>query len=263
MPRAGAWVVVASVGSLAVHAVAFLAFDAMSLPSRPTARTWPDSIEITAPPAEPNATGSGSGSDPRPRPRPRPRPISESRSPEPPRSRSPETHRETASIDPFATDGVATEHGREVEEEAATTVEVEEVRDVGGSGSRDLGVSGTGVSGTGTGPGTGSGVRTGSGAGAGAGAGAGREGIAGEVVRDQIESVVRYPRLAREMQIEGTVTVRFRIDSRGGVSDIRILTPVHDLLDAEAVRAVKAAAPLASPPGWVRVPVRFGLTPAP
>lgn len=51
---------------------------------------------------------------------------------------------------------------------------------------------------------------------------------------------VKYPAEAQQAGIEGRVFTRFIVNEDGSVSDVEILRSVHPLLDAEAVRVVKA-----------------------
>ena len=51
---------------------------------------------------------------------------------------------------------------------------------------------------------------------------------------------IKYPAEAQEAGIEGRVFTRFIVNEDGSVSDVEILRSVHPLLDAEAVRVVKA-----------------------
>jgi periplasmic protein TonB len=74
-----------------------------------------------------------------------------------------------------------------------------------------------------------------------------------------ITRAVRYPRLARAEGLEGRVIIRFRIDAAGQPREVMIARSAGDILDAAARDAVGRAAPFASAPGWVRVPVDFSL----
>jgi TonB family protein len=49
---------------------------------------------------------------------------------------------------------------------------------------------------------------------------------------------IRYPNEARKNNISGRVVVKFVIDTEGNVTDQTVLTSVHPLLDAEALRVV-------------------------
>lgn len=53
-----------------------------------------------------------------------------------------------------------------------------------------------------------------------------------------ISSNVKYPKLARKAEIEGTVYVQFTVNSLGQVIDAHLLRSVHDTLDEEALRVV-------------------------
>lgn len=50
---------------------------------------------------------------------------------------------------------------------------------------------------------------------------------------------VQYPEAAKEEGIEGRVFVQFVVNESGGVQDVEITRGIHELLDEEAVRAVK------------------------
>jgi protein TonB len=56
---------------------------------------------------------------------------------------------------------------------------------------------------------------------------------------------VRYPAIAIENNIQGRVTVRFVVDTKGNISDVTILKGVDPSLDKEAIRLVK------SMPQWI------------
>jgi len=65
----------------------------------------------------------------------------------------------------------------------------------------------------------------------------------------------RYPRKARSLGMEGSARVVFKVDERGhlvGAPKVFGKGTGHELLDAEAVRMVEAAAPFAPPEGEVR-----------
>lgn len=49
----------------------------------------------------------------------------------------------------------------------------------------------------------------------------------------------KYPGKARRKGIQGQVIVRFVVERDGSVGDIKVVRPVHPLLDEEAVRVVK------------------------
>lgn len=51
---------------------------------------------------------------------------------------------------------------------------------------------------------------------------------------------IKYPEEAMKADIEGRVLTRFIINSDGSISDVEISKSVHPLLDAEAIRVVKA-----------------------
>lgn len=83
-----------------------------------------------------------------------------------------------------------------------------------------------------------------------------------------LSKTVRYPALAREKNITGTIYVRFIVETDGSLSDVTAVRPSSDILANEAVRAVKLS------PKWhpglqnkvaVRVeytvPIHFNLAP--
>lgn len=51
---------------------------------------------------------------------------------------------------------------------------------------------------------------------------------------------VRYPEEAIKKKIQGTVTIKLIIEKDGSVSNVKVAQAVHPLLDAEAMRVVKA-----------------------
>ena len=51
---------------------------------------------------------------------------------------------------------------------------------------------------------------------------------------------IKYPTMAKEDGIKGTVYVKFVVEKDGTVDDVAISKGVHPLLDAEAARVVKA-----------------------
>ena len=51
----------------------------------------------------------------------------------------------------------------------------------------------------------------------------------------------RYPRKAKKAGIQGRVTVRFTIDEKGRMTDVKVVRGVHPLLDKEAIRVIKSA----------------------
>ncbi|MDD5530848.1 MAG: TonB family protein [bacterium] len=57
------------------------------------------------------------------------------------------------------------------------------------------------------------------------------------VLKNKIEPM--YPEFARRAEIEGTVYVRYIIDTMGNVVDARVIKSLHDLLDAEAIKTVR------------------------
>lgn len=82
-------------------------------------------------------------------------------------------------------------------------------------------------------------------------------------VREAVLSTLEYPREARRMRRQGTVTVQFAIGPDGRVSGISVHEGSgHDMLDREACAAVARAASLWGSPGRtvrIRMPVVFTL----
>ena len=61
-----------------------------------------------------------------------------------------------------------------------------------------------------------------------------------DALRNYMITEVQYPPEARDKNIQGTVIVRFVIDTTGLVTDVSVVTPVHPLLDDEAIRVCKS-----------------------
>ena len=59
-------------------------------------------------------------------------------------------------------------------------------------------------------------------------------------LRKYIAENVRYPELAKENDIQGTVYVRFVVDEKGKVTNVELLRGVDPLLDKEALRVVQS-----------------------
>ncbi|MGI4873280.1 MAG: energy transducer TonB [Janthinobacterium lividum] len=85
---------------------------------------------------------------------------------------------------------------------------------------------------------------------------------------DYLQKNQRYPTAALKANQEGTVQITFVVEKSGSVSDVAVTQPVAPLLDAEAIRLIKAG------PKWtpahhrgqlarqrVTVPVSFVLAP--
>ena len=85
-------------------------------------------------------------------------------------------------------------------------------------------------------------------------------------LRKYIAEHIKYPDLAMEKGIEGTVFVRFVIEKDGSIGEIQITRGVDPLLDQEAVRVVKSL-PKFKPgyqdgrpvPVWYSIPIVFKL----
>jgi protein TonB len=59
-------------------------------------------------------------------------------------------------------------------------------------------------------------------------------------LRKYIAENVRYPEMAKENDIQGTVYVRFVVDEQGKVTNVEVMRGVDPLLDKEAVRVVQS-----------------------
>lgn len=59
-----------------------------------------------------------------------------------------------------------------------------------------------------------------------------------EAMMKFIQKKIRYPRVPREMGIDGTVYVRFLVNGDGSVSDVEIIKSVHPDYDKEAMRVI-------------------------
>lgn len=78
---------------------------------------------------------------------------------------------------------------------------------------------------------------------------------------------LKYPPQAVDEKVQGTVHVRFTVDRKGKVGDVKVVRSVHPLLDAEAEKVI-AASPKWKPaklngktvPCRITVPVEFKLT---
>lgn len=74
-----------------------------------------------------------------------------------------------------------------------------------------------------------------------------------------VNSQLRYPENAKRNGIQGRVTLEFTIDTKGRVTNVKVLRGVHKLLDKEAVRVVSKSPRWT--PGYVnQKPVRVTYT---
>lgn len=89
----------------------------------------------------------------------------------------------------------------------------------------------------------------------------------GEIaLRKHIAQNVKYPAIARENDIQGTVYLRFVVTHKGTVEKVTVIRGVDPLLDKEAIRVVKDL-PKWSPGEqqgkkvnvWYTVPIKFAL----
>ena len=69
-----------------------------------------------------------------------------------------------------------------------------------------------------------------------------------------IFSHLSYPVQAVEEEIDGTVIIRFTLMKSGEIDSIKVITPVHPLLDAEAIRLIRNM-PKWKPVYWQGEPV--------
>lgn len=80
-------------------------------------------------------------------------------------------------------------------------------------------------------------------------------------IRTAIDKEKKYPVLAREREIEGTVYIGFRIGPRGEPENLRIIKGSgSSILDKATLAIVKRAAPFPNLDSPVEVPVVFRLT---
>ncbi len=81
-----------------------------------------------------------------------------------------------------------------------------------------------------------------------------------QLIQTAIERVKNYPRLARQLGIEGVVRLRFRINPSGSVDKVEIIrSSGHTILDTASVNTVYRAAPMPYVGGWVEVPLEYVL----
>ena len=86
-------------------------------------------------------------------------------------------------------------------------------------------------------------------------------------VRGMVENNREYPAMARQMGLQGTVTVRVSILGDGSVGGVAVdVSSGHKALDKAAVSAVKRSAPFKAPTGFglgevtVEIPIVYRLT---
>lgn len=135
----------------------------------------------------------------------------------------------------------------------------------GGAGGRAVGGSGSLGSGPGVAKGGGQASVQGESRGVGGG-GVNAPGSSGperdriRALRDRIEQAKRYPLLARQLGVEGTVRVRFMLSPQGQIRSLAIAeSSGHDILDEAAKRTIQKAVPLPYVPGWLIIPIRYYL----
>ena len=72
-------------------------------------------------------------------------------------------------------------------------------------------------------------------------------------IKQLIESQWDYPELAQRYGLQGTLTVEFIIGPYGELERLRLVrSSGSQLLDAEALRAIQAAAPFPPVPSWIK-----------
>ena len=88
-----------------------------------------------------------------------------------------------------------------------------------------------------------------------------------EALQAYLTGNIKYPVLAKENGIEGTVTVNFVVTDEGKVSEVKVARPLDPDLEAEAVRLINGM-PVWIPatdasgkpvPSTVTIPVKFRL----
>ncbi len=87
------------------------------------------------------------------------------------------------------------------------------------------------------------------------------------VVRSMVENNREYPAMARQLGLQGTVTVRVSIRGDGSVGAVAVdVSSGHKALDKAAISAVRRSAPFKSPTGYglgevtVEIPIVYRLT---
>ena len=79
-------------------------------------------------------------------------------------------------------------------------------------------------------------------------------------IRAALQANLVYPYMARKKQMEGSVTVSFRINQTGNPEAIRILKGSgYSILDAAARETVVKASPFPTKNNAVEVPITFTL----
>ena len=72
-------------------------------------------------------------------------------------------------------------------------------------------------------------------------------------VKQLIESQWEYPELALRYGLQGTLALEFMIGSSGQLERLRLIrSSGSQVLDEEALRAIKAAAPFPPIPPWIK-----------
>ena len=69
----------------------------------------------------------------------------------------------------------------------------------------------------------------------------------------------KYPEAARSLGVEGKIYVNFVVESDGSISNVKVVKGLDALLDAEAIRAVRAL-PIMIPASYDGRPVRIQYT---
>lgn len=72
-------------------------------------------------------------------------------------------------------------------------------------------------------------------------------------IKQSIESQWEYPELALRYGLQGKLSLEFTINGNGQLEQLRLIrTSGSQLLDEEAIRAIKAAAPFPPIPPWIK-----------
>ena len=73
-------------------------------------------------------------------------------------------------------------------------------------------------------------------------------------IKQSIESQWEYPELALRYGLQGKLSLEFTIANDGQLAQLRLIrSSGSQLLDEEAIRAIKAAAPFPPIPSWIKL----------
>lgn len=82
-------------------------------------------------------------------------------------------------------------------------------------------------------------------------------------IKEKIQKQIVYPRIARRRGIQGKTVISFVIQADGSVKDLKIVeSSGYDILDRNAIKTVKRAAPFPKPPvsAELVIPMTFRLS---